>query len=112
MNRFRGQARGLNLKPMNSTTRITHDNQGNAMLPIRTILHPTDFTEQANCAFQMACSLARDYGAKLVVLHAHPMLVAPHVYAGLYPFTLKVPDEDLLAKLKALKPLDPAIAVK
>jgi nucleotide-binding universal stress UspA family protein len=39
------------------------------MLPIRTILHPTDFSEHSNYAFQFACSLARDYGARLVVVH-------------------------------------------
>lgn len=39
------------------------------MLPIQTILHPTDFSEHANYAFRLACSLARDYGARLVVLH-------------------------------------------
>src|SRR5207344_480349 len=48
-----------------------------AMLPIHTILHPTDFTEHAHYAFQMACALARDYGAKIVVLHVYPTPVAP-----------------------------------
>ena len=31
------------------------------MLAIRTILHPTDFSEQSDYAFRLACSLARDY---------------------------------------------------
>ncbi|MCI0461374.1 MAG: universal stress protein [Gemmataceae bacterium] len=39
------------------------------MLPIKVILHPTDFSEQANNAFQLACSLARDYRARLILLH-------------------------------------------
>jgi len=39
------------------------------MLPIRLILHPTDFSEQSGVAFQLACSLARDHGARLLVLH-------------------------------------------
>jgi universal stress protein A len=39
------------------------------MLPIQTILHPTDFSERSGYAFQLACALARDYGARLVVLH-------------------------------------------
>jgi len=39
------------------------------MLPIRTILHATDFSENSALAFQLACSLARDYGARLHVLH-------------------------------------------
>lgn len=39
------------------------------MLGIRTILHPTDFSLPSRFAFQLACSLARSYGARLVVLH-------------------------------------------
>jgi nucleotide-binding universal stress UspA family protein len=42
------------------------------MLPIRTILYPTDFSETAECAFPLACALARDYGARLIVLHVYP----------------------------------------
>lgn len=42
------------------------------MLPIRTILHPTDFSERSGYAFQLACALTRDYGARLVVLHVAP----------------------------------------
>jgi nucleotide-binding universal stress UspA family protein len=39
------------------------------MLPIRTILHPTDFSGHSEYAFRLASSLARDYGARLIVLH-------------------------------------------
>jgi nucleotide-binding universal stress UspA family protein len=39
------------------------------MLPLHTLLHPTDFSERSEYAFRLACSLARDYGARLVVLH-------------------------------------------
>lgn len=42
------------------------------MLPIKTILHPTDFSESSRAAHRLACSLARDYGARLVVLHVYP----------------------------------------
>jgi nucleotide-binding universal stress UspA family protein len=50
------------------------------MLPIATILHPTDFSEHSELAFRLACALARDYDARLVLLHvaAPPMVV----YAG------------------------------
>jgi len=40
------------------------------MLPIHTILHPTDFSEPSEYALRFAAGLARDYGARLVVLHA------------------------------------------
>jgi len=39
------------------------------MLSIRTILHPTDFSDHSALAFGVVCALARDYGACLVVLH-------------------------------------------
>jgi nucleotide-binding universal stress UspA family protein len=39
------------------------------MLAIRTILHPTDFSEQSENAFHLACALSRDHGARIVALH-------------------------------------------
>ena len=39
------------------------------MLPIRTILHPTDFSANSQCAWEMACALARHYGARLLLVH-------------------------------------------
>ncbi len=39
------------------------------MLNIHIILHPTDYSERSEFAFRIACSLARDYRAKLVLLH-------------------------------------------
>ena len=46
------------------------------MFAIRTILHPTDFSDRSGYAFQVACALARDYGARLIVLHADYLPVA------------------------------------
>lgn len=42
------------------------------MLPIRTILHATDFSIQSRTALGLARSLARDHGARLVLLHVAP----------------------------------------
>jgi nucleotide-binding universal stress UspA family protein len=39
------------------------------MTPIRTVLHPTDFSEHAAAAWRLAGSLARDHGARLLALH-------------------------------------------
>ncbi|HMF12052.1 MAG TPA: universal stress protein [Gemmataceae bacterium] len=39
------------------------------MLLIRTIVHPTDLPEQSSNAFELASALARDYDARLVLLH-------------------------------------------
>lgn len=43
------------------------------MLSVQTILHPTDFSKRSGYAFQLACSLARDQGARLIILHIMPV---------------------------------------
>jgi nucleotide-binding universal stress UspA family protein len=50
------------------------------MLPLATILHPTDFSEHSEFAFRVASSLARDYNARLILLHVIPPSMV--VYAG------------------------------
>jgi nucleotide-binding universal stress UspA family protein len=82
------------------------------MLPIRTILHPNDFSPYSDFAFQMACSLARDYGARLIV--AYVKAPPPVAYGELGPI---VPEpvattEELKKKLMEMKPADPKIAVE
>jgi nucleotide-binding universal stress UspA family protein len=42
------------------------------MKPVRTILHPTDFSGPAAAALDLAAALARDQHARLVVLHVVP----------------------------------------
>jgi nucleotide-binding universal stress UspA family protein len=42
------------------------------MLPIKTLLHPTDFTEASGHAFDVACQIVRGRGARVVVLHVVP----------------------------------------
>jgi nucleotide-binding universal stress UspA family protein len=42
------------------------------MLNVQTILCPTDLSEPSYGAFRLACALARDYGAKIIVLHVYP----------------------------------------
>ena len=42
------------------------------MKPIKTILYPTDFSRSSEYAFGLACSIARDHGARLLVLHVVP----------------------------------------
>jgi nucleotide-binding universal stress UspA family protein len=39
------------------------------MLTLRAILHPTDFSAGSREAFRLACTLAQDHGARLVLLH-------------------------------------------
>jgi nucleotide-binding universal stress UspA family protein len=54
------------------------------MLAVHTVLHPTDFSDRSQYAFWLACALARDYGARLIVLHVAD--VPPVVYGdGMLP---------------------------
>ncbi len=48
------------------------------MLPIKTILHPTDFSDGSERAWQFAEGLARDYGARLILVHS----VEPPVFSN------------------------------
>lgn len=78
------------------------------MLPIRTILFPTDYSDQSHYAFQVASALARDYAAKLVVLHvAEPFL--PIVTDGgmMIPPTVDV--QALREQLRHIRPDDPKV---
>ena len=51
------------------------------MWPPRTILHPTDFSEQAQYALRLANFLARHHSARLILLHVAP----PTHPAGMVP---------------------------
>jgi nucleotide-binding universal stress UspA family protein len=44
-----------------------------ATKPIRTILHPTDFSPHSEGALRVARALAREHGARLVLVHVVPM---------------------------------------
>ena len=42
------------------------------MLHMKTILHPTDFSEHSRYALELACALARDQTARVILLHVVP----------------------------------------
>ena len=71
------------------------------MLAIRTILYPTDFSPLAYHAFEVACALAHDYKARLVLLHVHEPLVPMGELVPTEPAGYR---EALLRDLQALKP--------
>ncbi|HEY8505975.1 MAG TPA: universal stress protein [Gemmataceae bacterium] len=80
------------------------------MLKFRTILYPTDFSEPARAAFDLACSLARDHGARLVVLHVYP---PPRAHGDIIDF--RAPDgpvESLRAQLHEVRPPEPGPEVE
>ena len=81
------------------------------MTPIRTILHATDFSELSNTAFEFASALARDYAAKLVIVHVMPPVnfFAPDGVTVPFP----VADEtDARIRLMAMRPIDPSVEVE
>lgn len=67
------------------------------MFTIGIILHPTDFSPSANNAFQLACSLARDHGARLIVVHVQPPECSPKA---------------LQADLEKIRPADSTVRVE
>jgi len=48
------------------------------MLPIHTILHPTDFSAHAERAFELACAVANDHSARLIILHVEEQPAATY----------------------------------
>src|SRR5262245_13578760 len=82
------------------------------MFPLRTILHPTDFTENADRAFQLASGLARDYQAKLILLHAFPVQIVPMFEGGAVPLPMESPRDDRLKKLDQLAVDDSVVSME
>jgi nucleotide-binding universal stress UspA family protein len=80
------------------------------MPPIRTILHPTDFSAASESAFQLACSVARDHRALVVVVHVIPPPVAGYELAWAAPNSERDP-ERLLARLHGLDPGTPLVSL-
>jgi nucleotide-binding universal stress UspA family protein len=78
-----------------------------AAAPVRTILYPTDFSKPCEEAFRVACDLAKDSSARLLVLHvAIPPAIAPtHM-----PMPVPLPEDhqekltELLHRLQASAP--------
>jgi nucleotide-binding universal stress UspA family protein len=48
---------------------IIRANSSDTMLNVKTVLHPTDFSRRSDRAFELACAVARDRQARLIVLH-------------------------------------------
>lgn len=80
------------------------------MYPIKTILHATDYSESSSAAFEVACSLARDYQAELIVCHVS----MPPVMGAADGMVFEIPsgaESQMLEKLKSIRPADPGVRV-
>jgi nucleotide-binding universal stress UspA family protein len=83
------------------------------MLGIKTILHATDFSPQAEAAFHLACALARDYGARRVILHVwSPAGAAVGEFGYVMPPDPVEEKAALRAQLASLGPDDPSLRVE
>jgi nucleotide-binding universal stress UspA family protein len=81
------------------------------MIPIKTILHPTDFSKPSEYALRFACALARDYDARIILVH----VVEPPVFYGELGMTVPLPSnfhEHLHERLARLIPADSGIPVQ
>jgi nucleotide-binding universal stress UspA family protein len=91
---------------------VTSTGEDFTMLTIQKILHPTDLSPLSECAFRLACSLARDHGAKLIVLNVRPPEIVFADSAYVLPPDPQQLWETWHEELLRLKPPDPSIAVE
>jgi nucleotide-binding universal stress UspA family protein len=72
------------------------------MLPLATVLHPTDFSEHSEFAFRLACALTRDYKARLILLHVIPPPMVTYA-GGSVPGETWPSGEEVQEKLRQLE---------
>jgi universal stress protein A len=82
------------------------------MLPIHAILHPTDFSASSQSAFHLACALARDSGARLIVLHVRQLPLGAFGEFGAMPPPPEPGDSQEYQQLENVQPLDAAVSVE
>lgn len=74
------------------------------------ILVPTDFSHTGETALEYAASLAKEQGAKLLIVHVQEL---PRVYAGDMYYGIAEPStEEVMSMLRDVKPTDPQVSVE
>jgi nucleotide-binding universal stress UspA family protein len=81
------------------------------MLPLHTILVPTDFSVRSKNALEVACSLAQDYHAHLIVLHVTPWRSIALVQ-GHMSFDSKLIHRDAQETLERLAVVPPTVHIE
>ncbi len=73
-----------------------------AVEPIRVIVHPTDFSECSEAALRVACRLASEHGARLVVLHVAPpeILIEGASAVAIDALVYRIPLEDVCERVE------------
>lgn len=83
------------------------------MLAIQTILYPTDFSEGASSAFDVACLLARESCGQLVVLHVErPPLATLGGTPAVPPLRTEYDRETLWERLHRIQPLQAGLSIE
>jgi nucleotide-binding universal stress UspA family protein len=82
------------------------------MARFRTILHPTDFSPGSAAAFAYACDLAREYDARLVVLHAFGPVVPIGADGVIVSPDLNELRTIARVEIDALRPTDSAVRIE
>lgn len=78
-------------------------------MPINDILFPTDFSDRALGAFHVASALARDYQARLTLLHVRDLPVTAFAEFGAVPPPEMPSRTEVMDKLHQLDPHDESI---
>jgi nucleotide-binding universal stress UspA family protein len=86
-----------------------HYGEGRFMLPIKTVLHPTDFSEVSDTAFRLACGLASDHRGRLVILHVIP---PPQSHGEVVARQDDGYHADIWRMLERMRPEEAALAVE
>jgi nucleotide-binding universal stress UspA family protein len=81
------------------------------MLPLRLVLHPTDFSPPSEAAAKLAFGLARDYGARVLILHVIET-IAVGGPEGVAILDQEAYEAELRARLAEVRPHDPKVPVE
>jgi nucleotide-binding universal stress UspA family protein len=92
------------MSSVTTTEEISQREHTAMLMPIRTILHPTDYSPASEAAFAFACSLAGEYFSEILVLH----VVEPVFIMTVEGYSAPYPSEEMEA---ARKRLDKIIAL-
>jgi len=89
------------------------------MKPLKTILHPTDLSDNSRYALELASMMARDQKGRLIILHVVPKVlpvtggdVAALKRAEHYQQELKTYQDEMRSRLDQLKPPDAKVPVE
>jgi universal stress protein A len=83
--------------------------EGDKMLHFQLILVPIDFTGHSIAAYHIAAALARDHGARLLVLHVNELPTAPFAQFGSAPIPEPEAHSELINKMEQFRSSDTTV---